>query len=192
MTPEKTSLNFSMPINRKIEHFPSQEPCEFFPVDQSFTSTSEDINRIAEVCSQDLIYKRLFEERFNGEPYTKEKAVEFINWAKEGWENKKWFVFLIRNMRGEISACVDIKSDNLDKAEVGYWASQDSPGLVTNAVVTLCEIAKSAGYKSLFVLVIPNNHKSIAVAERAGFANKERVTDKGKKYWKLTKTLNNL
>jgi DNA ligase (NAD+) len=45
----------------------------------------------------------LFEERFNGEPYTKEKAVEFINWAKEGWEKKKWFVFLVRNAKGEIS-----------------------------------------------------------------------------------------
>lgn len=186
---EKQTPKFVTPIVQTVEQFPSGASCLFFSLDQSFSPTTDDITRIVEVCSQDLIYERLFKERFKGEPYTEEKAKSFVSWAKDGWGKKEWFVFLVRNPQGKISCCVDIKSNNLDGAEVGYWSSQDSPGIATNAVVTLCDIAKKSGYKKLYVLISPDNTKSIDIAKRAGFEGGEQVTKESKLYLRLEKRL---
>lgn len=113
----------------------------------------------------------------------------FVEWATKGWKEKKYFVFLIRNSKGEIGCAVDIKSDYKDMAEVGYWASIDSPGLVTNALIKVCELAKVEGYKRLFALVMTDNTKSADVAKRAGFGEVGSEEKEGKKYKRLEKIL---
>ncbi|MFA5386873.1 MAG: GNAT family N-acetyltransferase [Candidatus Paceibacterota bacterium] len=154
-------------------------------IDNSFNLSSEAVNEIAAVCSQRELYDFLFKETFNGRPYTIHDAIKFLDWAKKGWEEKTYFIFLVKDLSGKIVGAVDIKSANLEGAEIGYWADRNVRGFMTNAITALCNIARNAGYKSLYGLVIPENSKSIGVLERAGFKKKkEPFLEKGKHYIK--------
>jgi RimJ/RimL family protein N-acetyltransferase len=134
-----------------------------------------------------LIYDTLFRDKFKGKPYTLENAKGFIKWAKDGWQRNKWFVFLIKNPKGQIVGAIDIKSNNLNSAEIGYWVDVKTPGVMTNLVIALCEIAKDAGYKSLYGLTVLENDRSQKLLLRAGFKNEGQIEEKGKQYLKFVK-----
>ncbi len=182
-----TTPVFNTPVWETISHFPTGEACELFSVDEFYNPTGKDLERVAQVCRHKIIYDRLFKERFKGEPYTKEKAKEFIDWGKEGWAKRRWFLFLVRNLRGQISCSVDIKSADLEGAKIGYWASDDSPGIVTSAVIQVCKIARKAGYKRLVALIASDNERSARVVGRAGFINAGVVEEEGKKHLRFQK-----
>ncbi|HTK03360.1 MAG TPA: GNAT family N-acetyltransferase [Alphaproteobacteria bacterium] len=181
--------NFKIPVNVLIERFPDKEIYSLQSVDSSQDISESDLEIIAKICSEELIYKVLFKEKFEGKPYTLESAKWFINWAKEGWDKNEWFVFLIRNPENKIVGAVDIKSNNLESAEIGYWMTNEVKGLMTNAVIELCNIAKSAGYKSLYGLTVLDNKNSQGVLVRAGFTNEGEIEKEGKEYLKFTKVL---
>jgi len=139
------------------------------PINELFVVTEHDFGKIVEICNEPKVYEILFQQKLSGKPYSLEQARSFIYWAKEGWENDTHFVFLLRDTDGQIGAAVDIKSNNLDSSEVGYWATNHKPGIMTNAVLALCQIARENLYKSLYALVRTDNPKSIAVLEKVGF-----------------------
>lgn len=58
---------------------------------------------------------------------------------------------------------------------------------MTNTVLALCDLAKKAGYKSLFGLTIPDNQRSQNVLIRAGFTMEGEMEKDGKRYIKFTK-----
>lgn len=181
--------NFKSPVKVLIEGFPERETYFVQSIDSSQNISDDDLETITRICSEELIYNVLFKEKFNGKPYTLENARSFINWAKEGWNKNKWFVFLIRDSENKIVGAVDIKSDNLESAEIGYWMTKEVSGVMTNAVVALCNMAKNAGYKSLYGLTILNNEKSQRVLLRAGFVNVGQIEEKGKQYLKFVKEI---
>jgi RimJ/RimL family protein N-acetyltransferase len=115
------------------------------------------------------IYDLLFAKRFEGRPYTDKDARGFIDWLKGGWKNQTHFVFIVRKSGSEIIGAIDIKSANLERAEVGYWADENYRGFMTNTVKQLCLLAKDVGFVKLFADVRTDNNKSIGVLERAGF-----------------------
>jgi RimJ/RimL family protein N-acetyltransferase len=88
-------------------------------------------------------------------------------------------------------ACLDIKKTENDPTvrEMGYWASSDFPGVVTNAVKVLCEFAHNQGIKELFGLVKTDNEKSIAVLNRSKFENQGELKKDGKTYYKFVQKL---
>ena len=73
--------------------------------------------------------------------------------------------------------------------EVGYWMSNGNPGVMTNAVRAICDIAKTAGYKSLYGLTVLNNEKSQKVLINAEFENVGEIKVKGKQYLKFIKII---
>ncbi len=151
--------------------------------------SDEDINRIADICSQEEIYNFLFKELFNGKPYTVESAKFFVSWLQKGWETGTHFVFIIRNNTNEIVGAMDIKSPSLESGEIGYWADKNSSGFVTNALKELMVTAEKAGYKRLVADILIGNDKSGGVLERVGFVKKGEKELKDKKYYTFEKVI---
>jgi RimJ/RimL family protein N-acetyltransferase len=180
---------FNPPISLAITHFKTHEAWQMFSIDSSFTAQEQDFLRIKEICNEPLVYRWLFEEMLDSKPYSLEKAKSFISWAQEGWEEQTYFVFLIRDEKGVIQAAIDIKSNNLDESEIGYWASRDKPGIMTNAVRALCGLAKQAGYNKLFADVQVANNRSVKVLKRANFSLEKDFIKNGERYYRYWKEL---
>ena len=104
-----SSPHFELPIRRVVVRFGQGERCELRSVDRTHQLTDEDAETVAAIANQDLIYHRLFRERFNGRPYTQEDAHHFFAWAQEKWYNNESFVFFVRNARKRIVGAIDIK-----------------------------------------------------------------------------------
>ncbi len=181
--------HFEAPIQKPIERYPDGEIFKMQSVDESSELRPEDLEQVAEICNEGLVYDTLFRGKFEGRPYTSEDAKGFTDWAKQGWNNNDKFVFLIRDPQNRIVGAIDIKSNNTEAAEIGYWASSTTPGIMTNAVKALCDIAKDAGYKQLYGLTVPNNERSQKVLLRAGFSDEGLADRKGKEYLKFTRDL---
>jgi len=116
-----------------------------------------------------MVYETLFRDNLKGEPYSSEKAIEFFNWANEGWVHGRYFVFFIMNELDEITGCMDIKSAQVDCAEIGYWSSYNARGNITNALIELSRVAAGVGFKRLVAYVRTGNLNSARVLDRAKF-----------------------
>lgn len=163
------SAQIKFPVNETVLNYKTKKECKLVSCEDVGVFGEADIEKIAAVCNQKSVYDILFRDKFGGKEYDREKAVGFLNWAASGWKTQKYFVFLVRNSGGEIIGAVDIKSDDLEGGEIGYWADENNPGVMTNAVSRLAELAKNAGYKKLFALVLKENTKSQNVLGRNGF-----------------------
>lgn len=166
-----------------IENFKTGETCQLWRVDK-MSITEDDYEQIRKICNEAAVYDFLFREKLEGKPYPIEKAKGFIDWATKGWTENTHFVFIVRNPEGKIVAAVDTKSNDLAGAEIGYWASEDYPGIMTNAVKAMIEINKRAGFKSVWARVKKDNEKSCGVQERAGLKYDSNFTNDNKEYRK--------
>lgn len=167
----------SLPIAR----FGTDEVWRAHPVDDRFEYSKNDLRDLVRICNEPAVYEILFYRKLSGKPYTTANAESLINWGKTGWKEQSRFAFLIRDMENTISASIDIKSNDLASSEIGYWATEHNPGIMTNAVLAICELAKDNGYKSLFGLVRRDNSKSLSVLQRAGFimTDEQKREDRG-------------
>lgn len=148
-----------------------------------------DIQKMVEICNQSAVYNFLFSHKFDGRKYSNGDAIGYLKMAADGWINQTGFVFIIRNSRDEFVGVIHLMSNNFNSAEIGYWADKRSKGIMSNAVAKIIELAKSAGYKSLFAATKTNNVRSMNVLTRNGFVGGERITDYGSPRNKFTKTL---
>lgn len=167
--------HFATPLRRPVLRFPTQEPCVLQALDDNVAWTPRDESAIVAICNEPLIYQRLFRKRLGGQPYSLAEARGFLRWAQQGWRDRSWFVFLLRDSHTQVAAAIDIKSVHTEGAEIGYWASATRPGIMTNAVLQLCDVAREAGYRRLFALIAPDNTQSLGVVRRAGFVQAEDV-----------------
>ena len=139
-------------------------------VDDRFFPTSADIEAIVRVCNEPLVYRFLFRDRIGGRPYVAQDARDFLAWAREGWISGEQMVFLLRDLRGEITAAIDLGAlDESRAALIGYWCSSFHGGLMTNTIDRLAELALDAGYLKFIALVEAENVRSISVLKRTGF-----------------------
>jgi len=170
---------FKSPINANVARFPDFTEFKFESADMSRNFSQADLEQIVSICNEDFVYKMLFSDLFKGRPYKYKDAQFFINKAQTGWENNNAFVFFVRDEEHNLVAAIDIKSAGLEGAEIGYWASKEYPGIMTQAVKKLCEIAKEAGYKKLWATTKLENQKSQNVLTRAGFSDLGEIERKG-------------
>ena len=181
--------HFAASLRRLVLRFPMQEPCVLQALDDSVTWTPQDEIAMVAICNEPLIYQRLFCKRLGGQPYSLTEAQSFLRSAQQGWRDRSWFVFLLRDAHQQVVGAIDIKSAHTGGAEIGYWASATSPGVMTNAVHQLCDVARAAGYRRLFALIAPDNVQSLGVVKRAGFVQAEDVTRDGTAYQQFTCSL---
>lgn len=158
---------------------------DVIPFSEDYEISRERLGRIAALCNQPDIYNILFKEKLGGKKYSLSDAEKFYKWACEGWAKQMYFVYIIINNNGEIIGAIDIKSDNPEGAEIGYWLDENSHGFMTNTVLALAEKAEVAGYKTLYALVNLENMKSGTVLKRAGFVEIGQVLKKGKTFNKF-------
>lgn len=141
--------------------------------------------RITKLCNEEGIYRVLFEHKLKGDEYPIEKAYEFINFARDGWLNKTHYVFGIFS-DNELTGAIDIKSDNHDIAEIGYWASEEHKGIMTPALNEIIKYAKDNGFKKLGARVKTDNIASQKVLTRNEFIKigmHPLEEDKVERYW---------
>lgn len=111
----------------------------------------------------------LFREKLNGKEYSTKDARSFETWANTGWNEKSYFVFVIKNKKENIIGAIDIKSNEPNFGEIGYWMNKHYPGYMTNALAGLIKIARKAGYNTLLGYTKLKNDKSKGVLARNGF-----------------------
>ncbi|MCL5999745.1 MAG: GNAT family N-acetyltransferase [Chloroflexi bacterium] len=175
------SPHFPAPLTRPICNFLTQETFTLVPLATNFCDP-ESYAQIVSICNQPLIYNTLFAERLGGHPYAQADAERFVAWAHQGWQAGTHFVFLILTPQQTIAGTIDIRSNCLASAEIGYWMSAEHPGVMTNAVKALCRIASQSGYRGLFALVREMNTKSAGVLLRAGFHEAGREERRNRAY----------
>ena len=172
------------PISRAVQRFGTSELFSLQSLDDGLSVTERDLATIVECCNEPLIYRYLFNDPLNGRAYTVDDARIFVDWARRGWREHRYFVFLIKDSHKKIVGYVDISSDILSNSPIGYWVTDSIRGIMTNALNCLMEIAREAGYLKLFALVEPDNTRSTRLLERLGFIHTgspiEEVTFLGK------------
>jgi RimJ/RimL family protein N-acetyltransferase len=166
---------------QEIANFRTGETYLLTPAGLALESAPTDIPQIVSICNEPAIYDFLFAVRLQGTPYATADAERFLSWSRRGWEEGAYFVYVLRDASGTVAGAMDIKSNNLASAEIGYWLSSAHSGVMTNAVVQLAQNAHAAGYRQLFAWVRVTNTRSQGVLERAGFTRAERVERNG--YW---------
>ena len=161
------SLALHGPLRLSIRNHLSGSLYEFVRAcDVSDESSS--IARIVSICNEPSIYEWLFQGPLGGRPYDEGKARQWLQWSNEGWSSGTHFVFAVLDDQRRVAAACDIKSQG-PSAEIGYWASQQDRGVMTNAVMAMCVLAADAGFRELFARTKKANHRSQAVLQRAGF-----------------------
>lgn len=147
--------------------------------------TPDRLAEIVAICNEPEVYSWLFREALCGLAYPVEKANEWLQWASDGWRTNTHFCFAVTDDSGAIAAACDIKSNDPDAAEIGYWASGLHRGITTNAVDAMSQAARQAGFRSLMARTQHGNRRSQAVLCRVGFRSDLSRRDEGLDYFFL-------
>ena len=151
-------------------------------------ATDDFIDSVVSVCNEPQVYDWLFRERLEGKPYPPSDAGWFKEWGTQGWEDNTHYLFIVTDDKGRAAAACDIKSADLDAAEIGYWASGHHRGVMTNAVKAMVAAGFEAGFRRFYARVKPGNDASAAVLKRSGFIPTEEFTDGGFLAFELRKS----
>jgi RimJ/RimL family protein N-acetyltransferase len=168
---------FKIPLKELIRNYLTNEVYYLRSIDPSYIFTDENIVSFVNICNEKEVYE-LYKKRLGNKPYTIEDAQRFINWSYKGWIENTHFRFAIQNASNKLVGVMDIQDTDLIEGTIGFWISQNVKGVMTNALLKLCEVAKSAGYKSLNAYTNPKNIKAIKVLQRAGFVYKAEIEEK--------------
>ncbi len=144
----------------------------FSVFDRNQARESEILNTIVSICNQDLVYNNLFAFKLAGIPYDISKAQEFKQNAIEGWANKTHFVFGIFDPIHNYVGSIDIKSNQLDGAQIGYWMDCNHKGVMSLAINQLLIIARKLGFTKLCARAKTTNLASQRVLIKNGFIQK--------------------
>jgi RimJ/RimL family protein N-acetyltransferase len=144
------------------------EAYQLVRLDELLVSPSQ-VDRIVSICNEPRVFDSLFSEMFPEGVYPRSSAEDWISWAKAGWREGTHFVFAAIDSQGLVVAACDLKSADVNNAEIGYWASSDHRGVMTNSVLKMLEVARGAGFQKFFAKVLEENHRSQGVLQRLGF-----------------------
>lgn len=162
------SFNIVNHLTGKTYHFTSMD--QINPSEHFYDS-------IVKVCNEKKIYDWLFQESLCGNPYPRSKAENFKKWGTKGWKENTHFLFIVLSEFGDVAAACDIKSSDLDNAEIGYWSSSHHRGIITNAVSAMLNSGFKAGFKNFYAKVKKGNFDSAAVLTRTGFLKNVNNSD---------------
>ena len=179
---------FTPPICHPIRNHFTNALFYLVSADPTLEVNHQQLSQIVEACNQPMIYK-LFVRRLQGKPYSEADAHDFITWAQQGWQEATHYVFLITGQEKNIVGAIDIKSSDLNSAEVGYWMNKHYRGLMTNALKALIQIAHHASYQELYAHIHEQNTKSMGVAKRAGFRYTQSFTINARPLTRFVKKL---
>jgi RimJ/RimL family protein N-acetyltransferase len=191
MISENKQLNQeTLKVITEVSRFPNNEIGQLIPLSKDSPVSEADIARIVEICDSPSVFDNVFAdlEVFQGRRYSEDDARYWVNeMGYKGWDESANFIYILRNSEGQIVAAIDIKSSDLEDAEIGYWASPNDKGWATNMVMQLLDIARESGYQSLSALVSLTNEASANVLLKNGFEDNGIVEQDGGQYKKYVK-----
>lgn len=132
------------------------------------------LESLISLSNEPKVYSWIFKERLKGDPYGMDMAKGFFEMGSEGWRNHEQFVFMLLTQDGSPAANIDIKTADINGAEIGYLSSIKHSGVMTNTVLAVAAIAKEAGFKMLWARTLKDNKDSSRVLVRAGFTHNEK------------------
>ena len=88
-------------------------------------------------------------------------------------------MFVVLDEQGLAAAACDIKSSDLEAAEIGYWSSEKHRGVMTNSLLAMVAAGFQVGFRRFYARVRPGNYDSAAVLLRAKFVETKDFTDGG-------------
>ncbi|MFI9150024.1 GNAT family N-acetyltransferase [Streptomyces sp. NPDC053367] len=110
-------------------------------------------------------------------PYLREHAESFTQQTvPDGWANDSMYTFGVFLPHGELTGMLSVGMRALGVAEVGFWAAKEhrGRGYVTEATLAVARWAfTTLSVDRLEWRAEVGNHRSRAVAERAGFVLEE-------------------
>jgi RimJ/RimL family protein N-acetyltransferase len=172
--PPRRRPDFSAFTSRELRNLKTGEAAALVRADL-VRVTPERVEEVVRICNEPRVYDVLFRRTLRGAPYPPEKAIAFLDGAARGWRERTHFVFLIVAAGGRLVGNVDIEADDLAAAEIGYWATASRAGFISPAVAAVCDLARAAGYRSLYAHTRPDNERSVAVLRRSGFRDADLI-----------------
>jgi RimJ/RimL family protein N-acetyltransferase len=167
MVLERIKPYFQPPVIREFEALDKSYTLR--SLDDSYKPSKNDIGTIVSACNEELIYRFLFRSGLHGRKYSHKDAAEFVKWSQKGWRDGNHFVFLVLKADSSPVGCIDISSDDIEHAPIGYWKTVRVKGIMPYVVNELLDIATKAGYKKLYAVVEPGNVRSSNLLKRTGF-----------------------
>lgn len=164
----KSRPNFDPLFHRVIRQKGTNEAFELVRADLLHFKQRQ-INKIVEICNEPPIFHQIIIEKPVSVSFKYRDAQSLLRDARNGWKSKTHFIFFILEQTGIPSGALEIKSADLDRAEIGYWNSGKNPGVMTGALEMLCKSAAEAGFRRFFALTEADNAASIKVLKSNGF-----------------------
>lgn len=107
------------------------------------------------------------------QPYTEERAREFVAWSRERWEAGDYSFVIVEGGSGELLGAIGMGVNQRMKiGHIGYWvaAAARRRGVASGALRVLAGWAlEKGGLGRLELVTDPDNVGSQRVAERVGF-----------------------
>jgi len=153
-----------------IERYPDGTLYSMQAIDDAFPITDRIIEDVYRNCAFGPAWRDIFYALFpNG--YHPEHAREYLAKCQQGWREEKVFSYAIMSPAGDFAGTIDLKGNDPNETEVGYWCDPDHRGLMTNALNQLADTAAEAGYHKLTLYIADDNPASLGVARRCGFTH---------------------
>lgn len=182
-------IAFTDPIDTTFKQKRTGKDFLLSSVDPTKQYKQKDLERIADICNEEVIYSRLFWYRLDDKPYETKHAEDFIAMSLNRWQNRDGFCFLLLDEDREVSGLIEIKSP-YSSSMIGYWNTVENPGVMSNALIALCPLASRQGFKELYAIPNPDNIASKKVLTNAGFHKSELAPSWNGEMWpKYVKSL---
>ncbi len=148
--------------------------------------TPERIAEVVAICQQPDIYNNLFKEEFSNAPYSPKHARYWLERAQQGWNEGTHYVFCIVTKDNRLAASCELEGNRVEGVEIGYWASIEHSGIMSNAVLAILKLAKEAGFRSFMASALHHNLQSKSVLARCGFVEEPMKRDDSYDYFSLS------
>jgi len=181
-------IQFPEKIQIPIINHLSKEKYFLIPA-KTLEITPERIAEIVAICQQPDIYNNLFKKEFSNAPYSSEHARYWLERAHQGWSEGTHYVFCIVTKDNRLAASCELEGNRVDGVEIGYWASIEHRGIMSNAVLAILKLAKEAGFRSFMASALHHNLQSKSVLARCGFVEEPEKRDDTYDYFSLSPPL---
>lgn len=186
MTSDKPFLLRRIPArNAYFDRYPSGERYRLEAMDEHFFREPKRVLDIYRNCAFGPAFDNIFYALFHL-GYHPRNAEDFLELCRKQWASKTAFPYVLLSPKNEFAGVIDLKSAEPQLTEVGYWADPEHRGVMSNALDTLMELAREAGYLRLCLYISDDNPASLGVARRCDFEHMGmRYLERWGPEWKL-------
>lgn len=152
----------------ELKNYITNEEARLEPLLDLKQITGENISYIERIFNSESVFK-MFNRSRKGRKFRISDVMKYLSWSVVQTANGKNITYFIWDSNNVICGGLDLQRVNEEIVTIGYWADDNNPGFITNAVNILLGVAKDIGYLSIDAYPEKGNIKSMRVLERTGF-----------------------